>query len=157
MLDKRKVMQVLNKLEKARKRLAEERIRAIKKADLEKDEQLRTHMLTLEGYAEDMMNLATQIEKYLSENKISTRRRTARKVAGETGKRGNVKKLPPVGTKIWRVYKGKLYEGVVTEEGIKVEGFDKVFPSMTAAAYAITGQKNLSGWTFWKIGEPLGK
>jgi len=153
MIDRRKMGSVLTKLQKALQKLASERAKAIKKVDLERDEQLRAHMLTLKGYAEDLENLAAQIERYLAENRI-TGRRGRKKGARGAGVRGNVKQLPPVGTKIWKKYKGKLYVGEVTEEGIKLEGFDQVFPSMTAACYAITGQKNLSGWSFWKTGEP---
>ncbi|HDG68052.1 MAG TPA: DUF2924 domain-containing protein [candidate division Zixibacteria bacterium] len=153
MIDRRKMGSVLTKLDKALKKLASERAKAIKKLNTERDEQLRAHMLTLQGYAEDLENLAAQIERYLAENKF-TSRRGRKKGARGAGVRGNVKKLPPVGTKIWKKYKGKLYVGEVTEDGIKLEGFDQVFPSMTAACYAVTGQKNLSGWSFWKTGEP---
>ena len=153
MIDRRKMGSVLTKLQKALQKLASERAKAIKKLNTERDEQLRAHMLTLQGYEDDLKNLLTQIERYLAENRI-TGRRGRKKGARGAAVRGNVKKLPSVGTKIWKKYKGKLYVGEVTEEGIKLEGFDQVFPSMTAACYAVTGQKNLSGWSFWKTGEP---
>ncbi|GEM_PF-7121671 len=153
MIDRRKMGSVLTKLDKALKKLASERAKAIKKLDTDRDEELRAHMLALKGYAEDLENLAAQIERYIAENRF-TSRRGRKKGARGVAARGNVKQLPPVGTKIWKRYKGKLYVGEVTEEGIKLEGFDQIFPSMTAACYAVTGQKNLSGWSFWKQGEP---
>ena len=65
------------------------------------------------------------------------------------------RELPPVGTILNGKFKGKPYKAKVVSEkassagrGIKYEG--DIYPSMTAAAKAITKQP-ANGWRFWKF------
>lgn len=63
--------------------------------------------------------------------------------------------LPLVGTKVKGKFFDKIYiaeivfsKNLPNKKGVKYSG--KVYPSMTAAAVAITKQPT-NGWRFWKI------
>jgi len=60
-------------------------------------------------------------------------------------------KLPAVGEKLIRVYKGKTYEVEVLKDGFQFKG--KTYPSLTATAMAITGYKAISGPVFFRLVE----
>ncbi len=148
----------LERLEKIQTELVRKRIDAIRKSDLDTDEFLRNHVLVLEGYRKDIEVITEQINEYISSNKLLVIRRKKRK--GKTDKStkssntktgGRAKPLPPVGTKLHVKYKNKDFWGDITKKGVKIEGIDEVFPSMSAAVVAVTGKKTISGWSFWKI------
>lgn len=65
------------------------------------------------------------------------------------------RELPPIGTVLHGKFKGEPYEAKIEKDdssrngrSIKFEG--KLYPSMTAAAKAITKQPT-NGWRFWKF------
>ena len=65
------------------------------------------------------------------------------------------RELPDVGTVLVAKYRGNQYEAKVvkdknTDGGKAIEYGDKLYPSMTAAATAIT-INNVNGWRFWKF------
>ena len=60
-------------------------------------------------------------------------------------------RLPEVGTKLTRTFKGKEIEVQVTAEGFKFEG--QTFKSISACARHITGY-GISGPVFFNLGEP---
>lgn len=150
-----KIIRAIELLRKAQREIIKRRIDAIKKGDTATDENLRTLMLTLEGFRKDIDNIADKIVEYISTSKLGFRISRAKEVkASRTGRKreGRMKPLPPVGTDISGKYKGKEFFGVITEEGIKIEGIEGTFKSMSAAAQAVTGKKTFNGWAFWKIG-----
>lgn len=150
-----KITRALELLSRAQREIIKRRIEAIKKNDMSADENLRNQMLMLEGFRSDIDNIADRIVEYISTGKFGFRISKFKEGKfGRIGRRreGRVKPLPPVGTDISGKYKGREFFGVVTEEGIKIEGVDGVFTSMSAAAQAVTGKKTINGWTFWKIG-----
>jgi hypothetical protein len=57
-------------------------------------------------------------------------------------------RLPPVGTTIHAKYKGKAYEALVTDAGIKVG--KETFKSVSAAGKSITG-KSTNGYVFFGL------
>ncbi len=156
---------VLKRVDKALEELRSRRIKAIKKGDIERDEELRAHMLNIDGFMKDIENAVQQLDDYIKKNKLlvgAGLRRAGRRgrppkeraAKAPARRRGRAKPLPPVGTHLFARYKGKSYFGQITEEGVVVEGIDGVFPTMTAAARAVTGLPNLSGWIFWKTIPP---
>jgi hypothetical protein len=74
----------------------------------------------------------------------------------EMRKRRKIKReLPPVRTilkgKFWGVeYKARIVKDISNPVGRSVKYGDKLYPSMTAAAKAITKQ-SVNGWRFWKF------
>jgi hypothetical protein len=65
------------------------------------------------------------------------------------------RELPPVGTVLLGKFLGAPYKGRIvadksTSSGKAVEYSGSKYPSMTAAAKAITKQPT-NGWRFWKI------
>jgi len=155
------IVKTIEALDKAQKEIAKKRVEAIRKLDLETDEALRSHMLVLSGFQQDMDELFTKIDEYIKRNKLASTR-TPKEPSGTPvaklrikkttqGVRGRAKDLPQPGSKLHGKYKNREYWGDITEDGVKIEGFDVVFPSMSAAAAAVTGKKTISGWTFWKV------
>ena len=66
-----------------------------------------------------------------------------------------VRELPPVGTLLMGKFQGAPYKARITADkstssGKAVEYSGSKYPSMTAAAKAITKQPT-NGWRFWKI------
>ncbi len=170
MAKKFNIADVLDRLEKAQSELAKKRVKAIQELNIEKDEELRNHMLALDGFKKDLEDIASQLNDYIVKHKILTRGpgRPPKKKSAEAPAKAKAKKkkvarakkkavsklakpLPAVGTKLYGKYKGKEYWADVTKEGIVIEGVDGVFKTMSAAAFAATGRKNLSGWMFWKV------
>ncbi len=76
-----------------------------------------------------------------------------KKVAAEKPRQRAVSnpKLPAIGEKLVRVYKGKTYEVEVLKDGFQFKG--KTYPSLTATAMAITGYKAISGPVFFRLVE----
>ncbi len=65
------------------------------------------------------------------------------------------RELPPVGTVLNGKFKGVAYKARIVSDktnpaGRAVKYEDRVYPSMTAAAKAITKQPT-NGWRFWKF------
>ena len=73
-----------------------------------------------------------------------------------TGKRIKIKReLPPVGTPLNGKFKGTMYKAKIVKDKSQASGrainyAGKLYPSMTAAAKAITKQ-SVNGWRFWKF------
>lgn len=70
-------------------------------------------------------------------------------------KRRIVRELPPVGTILQGKFKGKPYKAKIVKDknsssGKAIEYNKELYPSMTAAAKAITNQ-SVNGWRFWKF------
>ena len=61
-----------------------------------------------------------------------------------------MRRLPPPGTVITRVYKGRTLQVQVLAQGFSLEG--RFFKSLSAVAKAITGQ-HCSGYFFFRIGK----
>jgi len=66
-----------------------------------------------------------------------------------------VRELPPIGTVLSGNFKGTPYKAKIVKDtfqknvkAIKYDG--KLYPSMTAAAKAITKQ-SVNGWRFWRF------
>ena|SRR5713226_587269 len=57
--------------------------------------------------------------------------------------------LLPNGLKLRKRYKGKVYEGEVKGDVIRLDGFEKQFNSPSVAGIAVTGY-NVNGWRFWE-------
>jgi|SRR6267378_1516241 len=57
--------------------------------------------------------------------------------------------LLPNGLRLRKRYKGKLYEGSVKGNTIRLEGFEKEFYSPSVAGIEVTGY-NVNGWRFWE-------
>lgn len=74
----------------------------------------------------------------------------------EPRKRRRIKReLPPIGTRLKGKFKGIEYRARIvkdkkssTERAVKYD--DNLYPSMTAAAKAITKQ-SVNGWRFWRF------
>ena len=72
------------------------------------------------------------------------------------GPRRSIKReLPPIGTVLNGKFKGKPYKAkIVTDKkskaGKAIKYNNELYPSMTAAAKAITNQA-VNGWRFWKF------
>ena len=141
-------------LEKAQKELIRRRIDAIRKLDMTVDEQLRNQMLALDGFRKDIETLFAQLNVYILKNRIiggAPLKAAAEKSQIRKHKnQPRSKSLPEVGTKLHGKYKGKEYWGDITKNGIVIEGMDEAFPTMSAAAKAVTGKNTVSGWAFWK-------
>jgi len=65
------------------------------------------------------------------------------------------RELPDVGTVLVAKFKGDQYKAKVVNDkstagGKAIKYDDKLYPSMTAAATAITNH-NKNGWKFWKF------
>jgi hypothetical protein len=58
----------------------------------------------------------------------------------------------PEGTRLQKWYGGQKYEAEIRDGAIWFEGMS--FQSPSAAAMAITGGSNVSGWNFWKYFDP---
>jgi len=158
MAKKLRINHTLEQIERIQTELVRKRIDAIRKSDLDTDEFLRNHMLALEGYKKDIEVITEQINEYISSNKLLTIRRKKKKARSSKPTKstspknsGRIKPLPPVGTKLHGKYKNKEFWGDIIKNGVKIEGIDEVFPSMSAASVAVTGKKTISGWSFWKI------
>jgi hypothetical protein len=81
-----------------------------------------------------------------------TQDRHARGAAGSgTGATPRHRRLPPIGTRFSREWKGVRYEAVVVENGIEHDG--RVYPSLTALADAIVG-KHVSGPAWFGAPQP---
>jgi hypothetical protein len=70
-------------------------------------------------------------------------------------KRKISRELPAVGTILKGKFHGKLYEAKIVKSssspiGREIKYNNKLFPSMTAAAKAIT-KNPVNGWRFWKF------
>ena len=70
-------------------------------------------------------------------------------------KRRIVRELPPVGTILQGKFKGKPYKAKIVKNknsssGKAIEYNKELYPSMTAAAKAIT-KNSVNGWRFWKF------
>ncbi len=64
------------------------------------------------------------------------------------------RQLPPVGTTLTGRSKGQTHTAVIVEAkdrpgGKAVKYGDQVFPSLSAAAKAVTGYP-INGWVFWR-------
>ena len=59
-------------------------------------------------------------------------------------------RIPPVGSTITRMFKGRKLEVLVTETGFEFEG--EVFPSISRLAKVITGHQAVNGYAFFKLG-----
>ena len=74
----------------------------------------------------------------------------------EKRKRRKIKReLPPVGTVLKGKFKGSSFKARIVKDKAQASGKaikydDKLYPSMTAAAIAITKQAT-NGWRFWKF------
>ncbi len=55
----------------------------------------------------------------------------------------------PIGMKLRKRLKGRLWQGVVEPGGIVVDGIDGKFTSPSLAGVAITGYP-VKGWRFWE-------
>lgn len=71
--------------------------------------------------------------------------------------RKKVRELPPVGTILHGKFKGKPYQARIVKDensrnGKSIKYNNKLYPSMSAAAKAITNQ-SVNGWRFWKYEE----
>jgi hypothetical protein len=67
------------------------------------------------------------------------------------------RQLPPVGTTFTGRSKGQTHTAVIVEAkdrpgGRAVKYGDQVFPSLSAAAQAVTGHPT-NGWVFWRPAE----
>ena len=65
------------------------------------------------------------------------------------------RELPPVGTVLTGHFFGEPYEAKIVKDKTRPEGkaiklHGKLYPSMTAAAKAITKQET-NGWRFWRF------
>ena len=77
-----------------------------------------------------------------------TTKRQRKKIARE---------LPPVGTTLTGRSRGQSHTAVIVEakdrpSGRAVEYGDQLFPSLSAAAKAVTGHPT-NGWLFWRAAE----
>lgn len=156
------IARILDILDKSQRELVKRRVGAIRRIDLEADDTLRNHMLALDAYQKELESLITQIDEYVIKNKlIAGTERKARvsrvkqvsKGAAKGKGKGRAKPLPPAGTKLYGKYKKREFRGEVTKNGIKLDGYKKIFPSMSAAAAVVTKKKTISGWSFWKVAE----
>ena len=67
------------------------------------------------------------------------------------------RQLPPVGTTLTARHKGQPHTAVIVEAkerpgGRAVKYGDQLFPSLSAAAKAVTGH-SANGWLFWRLAE----
>ncbi len=67
------------------------------------------------------------------------------------------RQLPPVGTTLTGRSKGQTHTAVIVEAkdrpaGRAVKYGDQLFPSLSAAAKAVTGH-SANGWRFWRTAE----
>jgi hypothetical protein len=67
------------------------------------------------------------------------------------------RQLPPVGTTLTATYRGQGHTAVIVEAkdrpaGRAVKYGDQLFPSLSAAAKAVTGH-SANGWVFWQPAE----
>jgi len=67
------------------------------------------------------------------------------------------RELPPVGTTLTATYKGQAHTAEIVEAkdrsaGRAVRYGDQLFPSLSAAASAVTGHAT-NGWVFWRAAE----
>ena len=67
------------------------------------------------------------------------------------------RKLPPAGTTLTGRFKGQTYSATIVEAedvpaGRTVEYDGERYPSLSAAAKAITGH-SINGWLFWQAGD----
>jgi len=67
------------------------------------------------------------------------------------------RELPPVGTTLTATYKGQAHTAEIVEAkdrsaGRAVRYGDQLFPSLSAAAKAVTGH-SANGWVFWRAAE----
>ena len=93
-------------------------------------------------------------KKTSSKKKAPKRRSTTSKAKAKTAPKkvpakARDPRLPAVGGKILRRYKGKDYELKVTADGFALG--DVKFKSLTAAARAISGYAAVSGWAFFGL------
>jgi hypothetical protein len=65
---------------------------------------------------------------------------------------GKDPRIPPVGTKIVRPYKGEEYEVTVLADGFRWN--DGVYSSLSKLASAITGAKSINGLLWFRLTEP---
>jgi len=158
MAKKVEVMQVLENLNKAQDKLAKKWADAILKSNLDAGENFRNHMFALIGYREDIETILEQVDEYITKNKrlIGITKKKTKKVKSSAKTKSSksyfrTRPLPPVGTKLNGNYKGKKFTAIITDEGIKINGFQKLFSSMSSATAAVTGKKTISGWAFWKM------
>jgi hypothetical protein len=88
-------------------------------------------------------------EQYSSGRRcIMTSKRQRKKIA---------RQLPPVGTTLAATYRGQPYTAAIVEAkdrpaGRAVKYGDQLFPSLSAAAKAVTGHPT-NGWLFWRAAE----
>jgi hypothetical protein len=69
-------------------------------------------------------------------------------------RRAIARQLPPEGTTLTATYKGEAYTATIVEAkdrpaGRAVKYGDQLFPSLSAAASAVTGHAT-NGWAFWR-------
>jgi hypothetical protein len=67
------------------------------------------------------------------------------------------RQLPPVGTTLTGSFRGQAHTAVIVEakdrpSGRAVKCGDQLFPSLSAAAKAVTGH-SANGWVFWHAAE----
>ena len=160
MARKLSIEKVIANLDRAQNELAKKWADAILKSDIDTGENLRNHMLALIGYRKDIERILEQVDEYIAKNKlletISSKEKKSKKGKSGSGTKSSrkyfrTKPLPPVGTKLYGSYKGKKFVATVTSKGIKVNGINKIFSSMSAATAAVTGKRTISGWAFWKF------
>jgi len=89
-------------------------------------------------------------EEHICHNCIEAYDRRAETAAAtpEAAQRARGAALPPVGTQLSGRHSGADYRALITAEGIEYGG--RTYPSLTAAAQAITG-KSISGPRFWGL------
>lgn len=86
---------------------------------------------------------------------IETKKMEDESMAEKRKRRKIKRELPPAGTilkgKFLKVeYKARIVKDKNSTAGRAVKYDDKLYPSMTAAAKAITKQ-SVNGWRFWKF------
>jgi len=63
-------------------------------------------------------------------------------------------RLPPVGSTITRIFKGRKLQVLVTDTGFQFEG--QTYPSISRLAKVITGHRAVNGYAFFKLGTSAG-
>ena len=105
----------------------------------------RTQELALGGLSER----AEQRIHELAPKDIAPAKAASQAVSGSAGppeRRVCDPRLPSPGTVISKVYKGRELRVVVREDGLELD--EKIYPSATALAKAVTGSTSINGWLF---------